>query len=129
MRRHVGLCNALGLRALLEGLLADDIAAHQALGACQVGLGVGQVGFRLRQAGAGLIERVLERPAVDGEEQLAFLDHLAVLEVDAVEIARNAGPHLDGIDGHEPADILVLVDDCLGNRPCNCDLRGRRRRL
>ena len=50
-------------------------------GAREVGLGEGEIGARLRQIGARLLERVLERPLVDGEQQVALLDHLPVGEV------------------------------------------------
>ena len=53
----------------------------------------------------------LERPAVDGEQQVALLDHLPVLEMDRVEIAGDARAHLDGIDRDEAADVLVVIGD------------------
>ena len=69
---------------------------------------------------------VLERPLVDGEQEIALLDHLAVAEMDLVEIARDAGAHLDRIHRDEAADIFVLIGDAaldrLGHR------HGRRRR-
>ena len=67
--------------------------------------------LRLRQIGARLVERVLERPLVDGEQQIALLDDLAVLEMQLVEIAGHARAHLDRIDRDEAADIFVLIDD------------------
>ena len=84
---------------------------------------IGQIGLGLGQAGAGLIERDLERPAIDGEQQVALLDHLAVLEMDGVQIARDPRPHLDRIDRDEPPDILVLVDNGFGHRPRDRHLR------
>ena len=79
----------------------------------EIGFGEGQIGLRLRQIGARLIERVLERPLVDGEQQVALLDDLAILEMHAVEIAGDARAHLDRIDGDEAADIFVD-----NRRPC-----------
>ena len=58
-----------------------------------------------------LVERGLERALVDGEQQVALLDHLAVGEMDGVEISRHPGTNLDGVDRDEPPDILVLIDD------------------
>jgi hypothetical protein len=40
-------------------------------------------------------------PLVDGEQQIALLDHLAVAEMDLVEIARNAGADLNRIHRDE----------------------------
>ena len=64
----------------------------------------------------GLVERVLERPLVDGEQHIALLDVLAVLEMHLVEIAGHARAYLDRIDRDEAADIFVLVDDGARNR-------------
>ena len=82
--------------------------------------------LRLREARLRLRERGLERPAIDGEEQVALLHQLAVLEVDGVEIARDARAHLDGVDGDEAADILVVVGDQPLGRLGDRDLRGGR---
>ena len=105
------LRGAVRLGALIEQLLGDGALAHQRLRALQVGLGEGEIGLRLRQIGAHLIERVLERPAVDGEQQIALLDDLAVLEMDLVEIAGHARADLDRVHRDEAPDILVLIDD------------------
>ncbi len=63
------------------------------------------------EAGARLVERVLERPPVDGEQEVALLHDLAVVEMHLVEIPRYPRTHLDRIDRDKAADILVLVDD------------------
>ena len=54
LRRDGGLGHALGLRALIEGLLRDGAAAHEALPAREIGLGKGEVGAGLREVGLGL---------------------------------------------------------------------------
>ena len=92
---HRGLGVAEGLRALLEGLVGDGLVTHQLLAARIVGLGEGHIGLRLHEIGARLIERVLEGPLVDGEQQVALLDDLPVLEMQSFEIARNARAHFD----------------------------------
>ena len=117
----------IGLRALLEGLLGDGLVAHQLLAAREIGLGKGQIGFGLRQIGARLVERVLERPLVDGEQQIALLDDLPVLEMHAVEIARNARAHFHRIDRGEAADIFVEIGDRALDRLGDGDRRRRRR--
>ncbi len=88
----------------------------------------GESDVRLRglEVGAGLVERVLERPLVDGEQEVALLHDLAVGEVDLVEIARYARAHLDHVDRDEAADIFVLIDDGALDRLGDRHL-GRRR--
>ena len=132
-RRLVGLHRrlgvALGLRALLEHLLGDGLVAQQLLAARMVGLGEDEVRARQREIGARLVERVLERPLVDGEQEVALLDDLAVVEMHAVEIAGHAGAHLDAIDRNESADIFVVVDDVALHRLRHRHGRRRRRLL
>ena len=100
---------------------------HQRLAALKVCIRVGQVGLGLCQRSLGLIERVLERALVDGEQKVALLDHLAVLEVDGLEIAGDAGAHFDRIHRGEAADIFVIIGDGLLNRLGDGDRRRRRR--
>src|SRR5262249_14884214 len=121
-----GLRVAEGLRALLVDLLADGAVAQQLLAARQIGLGENQVGLGQLQIGARLVERILERPPVDGEQGIALLHDLAVLEMDLIEVAGDAGADLDRVDGDEAADILVLVDDGTRDRGGNRHLRRRR---
>ena len=122
-----GLRVAVGLRALLESLVGDGLVAHQLLAAVEVGLGVDQVGFGLLEIGARLIERVLERPLVDGEQQIALLDDLSVLEVDRIEIAGFARAHLDRIDRGKTADIFVVIEQRALDRIGDGHRRRRRR--
>ena len=123
---HGGLRVAEGLRALLEDLVGDGLVVHQLLAARVVGLGEGEIGFGLRQIGARLIERVLERPLVDGEQQIALLDDLPVLEMHAVEIAGDARAHLHRIDCGKAADIFVVIGDGSFDRLGDGDRRRRR---
>ena len=66
--------------------------------------------------GLGLLERPLERTRIDLEQEIAGLDLLAVGEVHLVEVAADAGPHLDRLDGIEAAGVLVPLDDLLRER-------------
>jgi hypothetical protein len=116
---------AFGLRTLLEYLLADGLVAHELLAARVIGLGVGQIRTRELEIGAGLVERVLERPLVDREQEITLLHDLSVVEMHAIEIAGDAGADLDRIDRNETTDILVIVDDVALDRACH---RHRRRR-
>ena len=111
LRGDGGLRHALGLLALVEGLLGDGLVVHQLLAAGEIGLGEGEIGARLREIGAHLVERDLERPVIDGEEQIALLHHLAVGEMNLRKIAGHPRADLDRIDGDEAADIFVLIDD------------------
>ncbi len=99
------------LRALLERLVRYGLVTNELLPARIVGFRIGQIRLRLRQSGTRLIKRVLERAFVDGKKQIALLDELPVLEMQLVEIARDARAHLDGIDGGETPDIFVIVED------------------
>jgi hypothetical protein len=74
-------------------------------------LGENHIGFRQLEIRPRLIEGVLERTFVDGEQEIPLLHDLAVLELHLVEVARHARTHLDRIDRDEPPDIFVLVDD------------------
>jgi hypothetical protein len=75
---------------------------------------------------ARLIERVLERPLVDGEQEIALLDDLPVLEMHAIEIAGHARSHFHGIDGGKAADIFVEISDRALDRLGDGDRRWRR---
>ena len=87
LRLNRGFRDPLGLGALVEGLLGDRLIAHQLLAAGEVRFREREIRLRLRQIGVRLVERSLERPLVDGEEQISLLDHLAVFERDLFEVA------------------------------------------
>ena len=74
-------------------------------------MGEKQIGARQFQICARLIEGVLERTFVDGEQKIALLHDLPILELYLVQVPGYARTHLDRIDRDEPADIFVLVDD------------------
>ena len=50
--------------------------------AVQVGLGEGELGLGAGFDGLGVVQGGLKGTRVDGEEQVALVDHLAVLEMD-----------------------------------------------
>ncbi len=126
LRLDGGTRNPLGLDPLVERLLRDDGAAREALAALQVALREGEIGARLRESRLGLVERRLEGAAIDREQGLALAHHLAVLEVDGVEIAGHARAHLDIVDGDEAPDILVMIGNELLDRLRDGHLRRRR---
>ena len=93
---------------------------HQLCAAREISFRKGEVGLGLSEIRLGLIERDLEWAPVDGEQEIALLDHLAVCEVDAVEVARYTGANFDAVDRNEAADIFILIDnhalDRIGDR-------------
>ena len=72
--------------------------------ALQVEIGVGEIGLVLRLLGLGLIERRLERPRIDLDQRVAFLDELAFLEGDLVDLAVDAGAHHHGVEALHGAE-------------------------
>ena len=127
LRRDCRLRHPLGLRALVEGLLGDHRADGKTLTACEIAFRECEIGPRLREAGLRLSEGDLEGPAIDREQKIALLHDLPVLKMDRLQIPGDTRPHLDGLDGDEAADILILVSDHSGNRLRDRDLRRRGR--
>ena len=105
-QRRVGLNLRRQLRdggALRIGLLPGREFAE--LGkALQVEVGVGKVGFVLGLLGLGLIEGGLERPRIDLDQRVAFLDELAFLERDPVDLTVDAGADHDGVEALHGAE-------------------------
>jgi len=81
----------------------------------------------MRFLALGLVQRGLVGPGIDDEQHLAFAHHVAVLEADRLQVARDPGADIDGILGDELADIVVPVDHRLLQRVRDRDA-GRRRR-
>ena len=102
-----------GLRRVSRSTSLCDTASllEQPLGAAKVGFGQRQLALRRGDAGPRFGQRGGERPRVDGEQQLALADDLAVGEVDADDLAGDARAHLDAAAGLEPADIIVPLID------------------
>ena len=106
--RRLAIVLLAGLRAALHQAAPADLVE---LGDERVGLGDEQgrpgdldslgppgrleVRLGLGQLRLGRLERRLERLLVDDEEQLSLLDGRAVLEVDAPQVAVDAGPEVD----------------------------------
>ena len=90
-------------RALRIGLLPGREFAE--LGkALQIEIGVGEIGFVLGLLGLGLIEGGLERPRIDLDQRVAFLDELAFLKRDPVDLAVDAGADHDGVEALHGAE-------------------------
>ena len=76
--------------------------------ALQIEIGVGEAGLILGLLGLGLIERCLEWPGVDLDQQVTLIDQLSLLEGDLVDLAIDPGPHHNGIEalnGSEPGQV------------------------
>ena len=67
---------------LVIGLLGGVIVLAQLGGAVELGLGKLELSLGLKLLGLGALERELERPRLDDEQEIAFLHQLAVDEVD-----------------------------------------------
>ena len=112
--------------AIVEALVGDDLALDQRPAAHHVEVGVLHLGGGGKQLGLGLLQRALERPRIDGKQQIALLDDLPILEADVVEVARNARPYLDGLGGIEAAGVFVPLDDVALRGLGHADDRRRR---
>src|SRR5438128_1150474 len=97
------------------------------LPARQVRLREDDIRFCRLKIGACLIESVLERPLVDGEQEVALFDDLPVAEMNMIEVARHSRAHFDHIDRHEATDVFVLINDGAFDRVGDSHL-GRRSR-
>ena len=65
---------------------------------------------------------------VDLEQEVALLDERAVLEVDGLEVARDACAHFDALHGLGASGVLVPLDDLAFQRLRHGPGRRRRRR-
>jgi hypothetical protein len=110
-------------------LLGNGFVADELLATREIIFRKREVGTGLRQIGPSLIKHDFERPAIDGEQEVAFLHHLAVSEMHALQVPRDAGANFDGIHGYEPSNIFVLIDDGTLDGQCHRHLRRRWRAL
>jgi hypothetical protein len=109
---------------VVELLLGLHVALHQLVGAPELDLRIVERHLRFgeRRLGLGGLRR--EQLAVDLDQQLAGLDEIARLDVDALDDAGDARPHLDLFGGLDRAG-----GDHHALDPPALDLgRGRRRR-
>ncbi len=122
--RHV----EVGL-ALVVFLFGDGPGRNQRGAALDLQLG--QVDLRLvaRDLGLGAVDGDLVGPLVDGEQRIAGFDELAVLEMQLLDEARDAGAHLDRGDRLEAPGEFVPLRDPLGDRGGDADRHGGRTAL
>ena len=118
-----GVRRLQGLTALVDDLFGDRAGLDQVQAAIELALGKFDLGARIRKLAVGLLGDGLERAGIDDVEQIAGMDHVAVLELDAGDEAADPGADLDLLDRLEPAGELVPIGDGALDR-----LRDRHRR-
>ena len=131
-QRRLGLGESgLGLELLGQPLVGGDLRAglgrQELLGALQLHVGVGQGGLGGGALGLALVDDGLVGRGVDLEQDLAFLDGVAVVEFAGAEEAGDAGAQLDLVDGLRASDELALRRERTHFSGLNQD--GGRRRL
>jgi hypothetical protein len=75
--------------------------------------------FRLR-----LVQGAFERTGIDAEKDVALADHLAIGELHLVEVATDAGAHVDRFYGIKAAGVFVPLDRWPLDRIADRDLGG-----
>jgi hypothetical protein len=85
-----------------------DAALHQLIQPLDDDLCVGRLRGIALEIRGGLLQRRLERPAIQREEFLSGLDVVAFLEVDGGEFPRDLGAHRDRGIGFDRADDAGL---------------------
>ena len=114
-----------GVELLLrDGMLSEEPGRPVALGARQY-----QLRARLGELGAGLVALGNVRPRIDDEQDVAFLDFAAVLEVDRGDVAGDARPDLDALYRLEAPGELIELRDLARDRGSDRHLRQGRHRL
>ena len=117
--------------ALVVGLLGGIVVLAELGSAVELGLGKIELRLGLGLLGLGGLERELERPRLDDEQEIALLHKLAVDEVDGFEVAAHPRAHLDGLTrlelAGEVAPFLHVPDEGLGHGDGGRRRRGLRR--
>ena len=93
-----GLRAALIGRALIYGLLRSESFGREHLGTIELAVGECKPSISCLELRLGLCQPDLVGSRVDGEEEVAFVDDISILEVDAGQRAPDLGPELDLID-------------------------------
>src|SRR5215469_667649 len=88
-------------RALVDGLLRAEIVSLQFLSAPKLGLGELEPCRRALELGSCLGQPDLVGTGVDGEEEIALMDDVPILEVYSRERATHLSAELDLVDGRK----------------------------
>ena len=110
--------------APLEQVRGDGVGGDQNLCPLQLLACENLLRLGIRQSPPGLFHRRGVSPRIDNEEQVAFLDGVAIFEVDGVDVAADAGPQFDGLDRVESSGERVAIDDDPFLRRGHFDCRG-----
>ena len=131
---EVGLCGEelprevalVGLGGVDVGLLARR-GVEQGLGALQVDVRVGELRLDLLHRAALGVDIGLEGRLLEPVERVPRLHLAAFREVDMLQIGRDAGHEVDGVDGLDATDEVLGLGDGLQPHLGDAD-RGRRAR-
>ena len=88
-------------RALVDGFFRAEIGALQYLSSPKLGLGEIEPCRRRLKLGSGLGQPDLVGTRVDGEEEIALMDNVPILEVYSRERAAHLSAELDLVDGRK----------------------------
>ena len=127
-RLHGGLGTLLPGERGLVVLAGDRVLVHQRLEPGHVLAGPAQLRLGAREPASRLRDRDLERPWIDGVEELTVLDEGPLGEVDAIEVPVHARPDLHLLGPPRLAGELGVDRDVLLRYDDRLDLGGRRRR-
>jgi hypothetical protein len=94
---------------LIEVFLTGRAFREQPFIAGGVGLGTRKLRLPLGDLSLGLVQHRLEGPGIDLKEQVPFLDHPPVLEIDVDQVPADAGPDFDRFHGSSPRSVLVII--------------------
>ena len=108
--------------------LADQLRGDQRLRSLQLCVGVGEP-----CPGAGFVRLCTGElcgigPGIDDEQRLSLRDQIAILELDGLDRAPDAGSHIDRLESLEATGVIIPVGDLLQERLRNDDSGRRRRR-
>lgn len=126
-RLHLSLARVACGGGIVIGLARDGAGRHQALGAVKVGLGLAGQHLGLTQLRHGRVERNLERPRVDLEQQLALAHEATFGNAHRIDGAADPRAQLDGLGRGQEAGVLGRWRDRAGNDLGHGHLRRHRR--
>src|SRR5262249_4879626 len=93
-----GLCGALFVRALVDGLLGSERFRRQYLSTIELATSEREPRACCLQQGIGVCQPDFVGARVDGEEKIAFLNNVPILEVYSGQRAPDLGAKLDMLD-------------------------------
>ncbi len=110
-------------------LLGVEAARGEIIGAAEIELGIGELGFVLRPLRGRLIDSGLERARVDLGEHVALLHELAFVEIDLLKLSVDAGADGYRVVGLDGADAGQIDGQVLSGHLRNRDRNWRTRMM